>query len=247
MRWVSLLFVFCLAACKPSAEAIASQTSTAETAIAASWTKTPTLTLTPTFTPTMTPTSTRTPTPTPTPTETLEPTATPPIPTSLDEVSQIEKEIFTHLIDKGIGERFFIPDFMPIEDFPVVAETGVLLKQTENDKVEIVNLPGDGVPFRLQMTVGGFSFVADLSVRIFRFQGMVNSYYPYAMSEFDMVTANCWFTPCSYYNGGPTFIGNGDELNLLTFVRMENEGFVYLRGNGKVVLPDGKEILLGNP
>jgi len=86
-----LLFIVCiipflLTACTPSPEELAAQTATAQTAIAAAWTKTPTqtftptpsptFTITPTFTYTHTPTSTETPTPTNTATYTLTPTST---------------------------------------------------------------------------------------------------------------------------------------------------------------------------
>jgi len=67
--FLPLILILLITSCGPSAEEIAIQTVTASTAIAASWTKTPTPTLThtPTFTPTITPTSTSTPTITPTP------------------------------------------------------------------------------------------------------------------------------------------------------------------------------------
>lgn len=41
-----------------------------------------------------------------------------------------------------------------------------------------------------------------------------------------------------------TFIGEGNKLNRLTFVSL-TQGFVYVRGKGKVILPEGKEIKLG--
>lgn len=63
-HWISLLILLALVACGPSAEEIASQTASAETQIAASWTETPTATATFTPTPTDTPTPTETPSPT---------------------------------------------------------------------------------------------------------------------------------------------------------------------------------------
>jgi hypothetical protein len=75
-----LIILTLLTACGPSQELLTTQTATAATATAASWTKTPTSThtpsLTPTFTASSTPTPTETPTPsiTPTPTITLTPT-----------------------------------------------------------------------------------------------------------------------------------------------------------------------------
>lgn len=44
---------------------------------------------------------------------------------------------------------------------------------------------------------------------------------------------------------GPyTFIGEGDKANRLTFAAIDS-GYVYLRGKGKVVLPDGRTVSLG--
>ncbi len=44
---------------------------------------------------------------------------------------------------------------------------------------------------------------------------------------------------------GPyTFIGEGDKTNRLTFAFIDS-GYVYLRGKGKVVLPDGRTVSLG--
>jgi len=44
---------------------------------------------------------------------------------------------------------------------------------------------------------------------------------------------------------GYTFIGEGDKLHRLTFGVIENVGYVYLRGKGRVILKNGKEIKLG--
>ena len=78
-----ILFIIFLSACGPSLEEQATRTATAQTATAASWTRTftpsrtPTLTYTPTFTSTFTPTFTPTDTPTPTITPTFTITFTP--------------------------------------------------------------------------------------------------------------------------------------------------------------------------
>ncbi|HZM20645.1 MAG TPA: hypothetical protein VFC02_02815 [Anaerolineales bacterium] len=73
---VAFLVILAVSACAPSAEEQATLTSTAITATAASWTKTPTPTLTFTPTETLTPTLTFTPTITSSPTITATPTFT---------------------------------------------------------------------------------------------------------------------------------------------------------------------------
>lgn len=69
-----LLMTFTLSACGPSPEEQVALTATENTAIAASWTQTPTIPPTATFTPTFTPTNTSIPTDTPTPTIAATPT-----------------------------------------------------------------------------------------------------------------------------------------------------------------------------
>jgi len=46
--------------------------------------------------------------------------------------------------------------------------------------------------------------------------------------------------------GGYTFTGEGDDLNLLTFGMLKGVGYVHLRGKGKVIMQDGKEVKLGH-
>lgn len=42
-----------------------------------------------------------------------------------------------------------------------------------------------------------------------------------------------------------SFYGQGNKLNRLTFVLINNEGFVYVRGKGVVTMPDKKRVRLG--
>jgi hypothetical protein len=44
---------------------------------------------------------------------------------------------------------------------------------------------------------------------------------------------------------GYTFVGEGDEINRLTFSLIENKGYVYVRGKGRVISKEGKEVRLG--
>ena len=41
------------------------------------------------------------------------------------------------------------------------------------------------------------------------------------------------------------FISEGDRFNKLTFAVIQDQGYVYLRGKGKVISADGSEKLLG--
>ena len=76
MKQLTLCLIFVvliLTACGPSPEEIAAQTATAQTAVAAAWTETPTITASPTATQTNTPEPTATNTPTITTTPTMTP------------------------------------------------------------------------------------------------------------------------------------------------------------------------------
>lgn len=76
-RLFLLILMIVLTACGPSSEELAFQTREAATALAASWTETPTLTPTSTSTPTPEPTATSTLAPSQTSTNTYTPTITP--------------------------------------------------------------------------------------------------------------------------------------------------------------------------
>lgn len=44
----------------------------------------------------------------------------------------------------------------------------------------------------------------------------------------------------------PVFIGDGDKSNRLTFLLLKDTGYIYMRGRGRVVFPDGRTVELGN-
>ncbi|MFC1653134.1 ankyrin repeat domain-containing protein [Planctomycetota bacterium] len=44
----------------------------------------------------------------------------------------------------------------------------------------------------------------------------------------------------------PAFIGDGNNSNRLTFLLLKDTGYVYMRGKGRVVFPDGRTVELGN-
>ena len=44
----------------------------------------------------------------------------------------------------------------------------------------------------------------------------------------------------------PVFFGEGDERHRLTFVLLSDVGYVYVRGQGRVVFPDGRTVRLGH-
>ena len=200
-------------------------------------------TLTPTSTPTVTPTNT--PTHTPAPTNTPKPTATftpipptptpiPPTPTPLtpkiaEDVPEIEATLIQTLGNKEISGRFNIPELIPAVE---VAEGGIVFSEgASGNTVITTEFPGDIllVGFGLAITLeepmelhGNISLQEEVyNVRIHRFRGKVP------------------------ITSGYIFMGEGDDLNLLTFVRLPNLGYAYLRGQGQVILPNGDVVKLG--
>ncbi len=52
---------------------------------------------------------------------------------------------------------------------------------------------------------------------------------------------------CKIGNDLPTIIGKGKEGNRLTFGLLEDVGYIYMRGYGTVIYPDGRTVQLGDP
>jgi hypothetical protein len=190
---------------------------------------TPTLTSPPTATPTQTytPTQTETPTSTATP---APPTPTPLIPKSFEDVPNVEKTLIQNLGSEEISSRFNIPDLMPTTG---ITEGGVVFSEGKDGKTVITTeFPGDiitfgglGIGFTLNepLEVEGKIMIQEeaFNVTIHRFRNKVA------------------------VDSGYVFIGEGDNLNLLTFVRILNVGYIFLRGKGQVIFPNGDMVKLG--
>lgn len=211
--------LFVITACGSSPQTLATQTSSARTEVASTWTETPTATNTPqpTATPTFTPTATPTPTSTSTPTPL--PTATVPIALSKEDVVEIEQDLIGAIESEGAGDRFVIDDPI-LKGNESLAEGGLTFTEGSEGGPQLsTEFPGDVMPFP---NVYG--------QKIWRFRGRIDLNLQDESGEIYVYT----------------FFGEGDDLNLLTFGRFPDIGFVYLRGVGKVILLDGQEVRLGS-
>jgi hypothetical protein len=213
-------FVLCLSiltACGPSPAFIAGQTAEAETEIAALWTPTPSNTPTPipTSTPTRTPTSSLTPTHTPT----AMPATPLPVPLSKEEVVELENAIMADIDLRGVGNRLVISDPILAGENMDLAIGGLTFGEGADGTTNLsTEFPGDVLPIPNMY-----------SQNVWRFRGRVSLDLQDEAGEIYTFV----------------FVGEGDDLNLLTFGRFPASGFVYLRGVGKVILPSGEEVLVG--
>lgn len=191
----------------------------------------PTPTVTATSTP-IPPTPTATSTPTATVTSTLiPPTPTPLIPKTFEDVPEVEAALIQNLGSDEILNRFNIPELIP---GPGVVEGGIIFSEgTEEGSTtvsteflgDILTTGAFGLGFTLDEPLeltGDIILESDtFNVKIHRFRNRVSTTLGYV------------------------FIGEGDDLNLLTFVRLSDVGYVYLRGKGQVILPTGEVVKLG--
>ena len=196
-------------------------------------TATKTVTPIPSNTPTQTvaPTNTVTYTPFPTDTATpVTPTRTPLVPLSVEDVPNVERILVDSLDSQELSIRLNLRALTPLTD---VIAGGIVFSEGENGKTVLsCEFPGDvlnmgfGLGIALNAPVeleGQVSFEYDTyNVTIHRFRNRVS------------------------IEEGYTFIGEGDDLNLLTFVRIPQVGYIYLRGIGQVIFPNGDVVELGN-
>ena len=128
---------------------------------------------------------------------------------------RLEQAILQEIRNSGVGDRFFIREIMPQGGLP----GSMTLVQSGKGPLSVqMEFPGDAMPI-----VNNRSFAFG-SYCLHRFKGRV---------ELD-VEGDLY-----------TFISGDDKLNRLTFGLVPRVGYVYLRGKGKVVLKDGKEVKFG--
>jgi hypothetical protein len=175
------------------------------------------------------PTHTRVPTKPPVPTQTpILPTATPPvlcptntlpIPISKDDVPALEKKLFEIITKEGVGNRFVIKDSLLTGKNLV--EGGLTFSEGAGGTTEIsTGFPGDVMSFPNVYGQQVWRFRGKVSIDLQKSSGEIYTY---------------------------KFIGESGDLNLLTFGRFPDLGFVYLRGSGTVIFPDGKEVKIECP
>ena len=131
-------------------------------------------------------------------------------------VPKLEHMIIEEIMIKGVKNRFVIKEIMPKTGLP----GSLTMEGTREGYIKgYMEFPGDRIP--LLFGVPNIPFAPS---SIHRFVGKVNL-------EIDGQVYS--------------FIGEGDKLHRLTFGVIKNIGYVYLRGKGRVILKNGKEVKLG--
>mgnify|MGYP001767077101 CR=1 FL=1 len=141
----------------------------------------------------------------------------------------VERTLINALTREELAGKLNLPELMPTVD---VLEGGIVFSDGEGGKTQLTTeFPGDVLylGFGLAITLeepmlleGQVSLQEEVyNLTVHRFRGRVTTALGYV------------------------FIGEGDDLNLLTFVRIPNVGYIYLRGIGQVILPSGETVKLG--
>ena len=140
-------------------------------------------------------------------------------------IPKLEHMIIEEIIAKGVKNRFVIKKITPaIDDSPY----SFTIESTKKGQILRTEFPGDKIPMFLSphpaLGIMLKPVIMFTPGSIHRFVGKVNL-------EIDG----------QIYS----FIGEGDKLHRLTFGIIKNIGYVYLRGKGRVILKNGKEVKLG--
>lgn len=135
-------------------------------------------------------------------------------------IPKLESVIINEIKNNGVGNRLLVKDIMTRSN----SSGSLTIEGTDSDFVGLLmEFPSDGIPISISMGSGGPSIpFGDSSIH--RFKGKVSF----------------GGKNCSY-----TFIGEGEKTNRLTFCLLNGIGYVYLRGKGKVIFDNGKEVKLG--
>jgi hypothetical protein len=139
-------------------------------------------------------------------------------------VPKVETLVLERIASNGAEGRFVIPEVKPLAGFPTgrITMRGAGARGVARLTSEF---PGDTVEMRFGMTGGDAGITAPWGAgSVHRFDGRVE------MDGIDHV-----------------FIGEGDKPDRLSFGLTKNVGYVYLRGKGRVISSNGKEVKLGYP
>jgi hypothetical protein len=139
-------------------------------------------------------------------------------------VPLLELAIINHIRTKGPDSRLVIKGFAP----PDTESAGAL---------SLLREPG------AQSVTAKDEFPADSGAVTVR-HGELATYAFFGPGADGSVTRYAGEIPCDLM-GVHSFVGEGDKYHRLTFAVVRHVGFVYLRGQGKVVFSDGKEVSLG--
>jgi len=147
-------------------------------------------------------------------------------------IPELEDKIVAEIKESGIGDRFFINDIKPISNifsgYRATLIMGPSRFSTNDSSIYYTQeFPGDPTTWKLPAYFTMSNDKDGNPKDIFYSRYVIHRYNGKVVLE-----------------NGYRFIGEGDKYNRLTF-SLFDEGYVYLRGKGKVILPNGKIIKLG--
>jgi hypothetical protein len=181
-------------------------------------------------------------------------------------VPRIESMIVKEIKSKGLGNRFFLgvnPSILASQEKEVQNE---LNKKNSEEKTLTMNIAKILLKYHekypeiswnvlpnSKMTYGDGTTIISLSEPM-NISTSSEGHFPGDSTSSDDVRSD----PLARFSGKVAigkyvFVGEGDRSNLLTFLKFDLKGksvrayskLVYVRGKGKVILPDGKVIKLG--
>ncbi len=130
----------------------------------------------------------------------------------------LTKEIKTN----GLKNRFVIKEIMPE---PGISRSSVTIKpQKDGMALYETEFPNDRLVFKR----GGSFGIPEPSLFGEDSIHRINGKLTVGIGNYDSI------------------VGEGDKLNRLTFCLLKDSGYVYLRGKGKVISKDGRDIKLGD-
>ena len=142
-----------------------------------------------------------------------------------DNIPKIEDRVVKEIKKNGVGGRLVIKEIMPSDGDPF---RFTFIQNAPNSITDVSEFPEDYNAVSTYWDDKGRPKLIIPDGSILRFYGNVPAS---GLGDFGFA--------------GYKFIGEGEKLNRLTFVCIKDIGFVYARGKGKVISPDGKEIKLG--
>ncbi len=140
---------------------------------------------------------------------------------NLQVIKNEERSIVDDILATGIGDRLTIPGIITSKADP----SAITIRSEGKSFVASNELPSDGIPTYFSFTKNPLSPDFEGNESIHRFYGNIVNWVKY-IEEF------------------PEIIGTGDIENRLTFLLLKDIGYVYVRGEGKLVYPDGTTIEL---
>jgi hypothetical protein len=167
-------------------------------------------------------------------------------------IPKLEETIVADIKSKGIEKRFFIAKIKP-KGMKLAGRFSMKARpsQITSASARILDLVPDDKGHLLAQKCSGPFVLGDILIET---EFEEDTFFVSADEAFEQGSAD--FSTLIYGQGsihrfdgkvkrdGYTFLGEGQKFDRLTFVLID-QGYVYVRGKGRVISPEGKEAKLG--